>query len=150
MIELKIDTYGCECGYHMPASIDPYTDAFVARYKGRVQKGGCPSCATHPDPQQRKHSQLSKIVDLSQMTTTRTAEQEDIDAESTLDTDAQGTPLLEKVGDRFRLNTQTGKIEPVAVNRAKERPLKTNEKAEKMEQAQRDLDRLAKLEHKAS
>lgn len=130
MITLKTITYGRECGYTMDSPT--YDNAQYFEKKGLV-KGYCPSCKQH---------QLSQIVDLSKLSTHNVIEQSDLDAETIEERNAQGETVRQQVGERYRLNQQTGVIEKVPVELPKQGPLTTAEKTAKLEQAQRNLDEL--------
>lgn len=117
MTEVKITTYWCGiCGYSMPASIDPYSDQFLTKYRG-VQAGGCPSCATHPNPENRRFSQLVQATDLAEMVTTKTATEADLEAQEVPDLDARGNQKQVQTGTRWELQVDqsNGKVSSVPV-----------------------------------
>ena len=84
------------------------------------------------------------------MTTTKTVEQSDLDNETREARNAQGQVVTEQVNEQYKLNPRTGAIEKVPVVAPKQEPLTQAEKDERLAKAQANIDRLAKLEHKAS
>jgi hypothetical protein len=145
------------CGWTAPLGIDPWGEYFTQKMLfmsngltvNGCPAGICPSCYYNPNSDQRASINLTQATDLSRpdlVIETTTLSQADIDAQTVVDTDADGNPIMVDSGK----TTQTigivngaPAIVDTPVMTEQMRPLTDAEKAEKSQAAQQTLDALS-------
>ena len=99
------------------ASRGPTTGASSTAFSG--SRGPAPPGATQGDCRSCRRHRLSRVVDLSQLSTPNATEDADLDNDRKPRAGPAGRPVQEQVGERFRLNRVSGKIEPLAIMEGK-------------------------------
>lgn len=157
---LKITTWGCVCEYSQ--DFDP-GDALkweqyitndtqlqrVAIAKGRIlsPQGKCPACWLGLNDERVIYDRdLYGITDFSNLATTTSASDADLESRQLEMRDADGRVIQEQTGERYelRVNQQTGQIysEAVPVYEPKMVPISQQQLAALKEQRDRSLDAL--------
>jgi hypothetical protein len=140
---LILQSYWHVCGFTMTTDIDPYSEYFLNKYPG-IQAGNCPSCYLSS----RAQLPLEKLTGPTSTVQTNTLDEADIDALTETEMDDNGNAVMIDSGD---VKQEIGIVDgapaivetPIMV--AKQRELTAQEKTEKSEEAQKNLDALASI-----
>jgi hypothetical protein len=126
----KITNFGCEhCGYYQDFNSLDEPERH-ARICPNVPAGVCPACHFgHNDDRVVRTTQLSQVVDLSQVSTVTIASDEELESKTEVEVDQSGDVVMEQTCERETLGIVDGKpamvIEPIA--EPKQRSLTTKE-----------------------
>jgi hypothetical protein len=100
----KITNFGCEhCGYYQDFNSLDEPERH-ARICPNVPAGVCPACHFgHNDDRVVRTTQLSQVVDLSQVSTVTIASDEELESKTEVEVDQSGDVVMEQTGERETL-----------------------------------------------